>query len=135
MRYKEVYLREMQRRGIKYIDVNDTHVKVRYNGDNTNEIEVNVIFNDDDTGFVALRCWSFGKIPENKRSLIINKCNELNAKYRWEKFYVDNDSDLAVGMDAITDINTVGNFCIQLVSRMVNIYDEAFPELMRVLWS
>ncbi len=136
MTNKEAYLREMEKRDIKYIDIDDTRVKVRYTGENTKSIEVIVIFDkNDETGYVALRCWSFGSIPENKRSMVINKCNELNTHYRWVKFFVDNEGDLGVGMDAIIDVCTVGNICIQLVDRMVGIYDEAYPELMRAIWS
>ena len=65
---------------------------------------------------------------------MLEECNSLNGEYRWVKFYIDGDGDIAVSMDAVVDIDTVGAECIQLVNRMVNIYDDAYPRLMRAIW-
>lgn len=67
MNYKGAFLAEMDRKGIKYTDVDDNRVSVSYSGENTNTIKVSVIFDKDGDNLVALRCWSFGKAPANKR--------------------------------------------------------------------
>lgn len=135
MDYKSAFLREMDRQGIRYSDDGEFRVSVSYSGDNTNSIKINVIFDKDGEGLVALRCWSFGSIPSGKRGTILEGCNKLNTEYRWVKFYVDNDGDLSVGMDAVVDIDSVGKECVQLVKRMVSIYDDAYPVLMKIVWS
>ena len=62
-------------------------------------------------------------------------CNELNAKYRWVKFYLDKDKDVCVSLDAYIDEHTVGEECLNLVRRMINISDEAYPLFMKALWA
>ena len=46
------------------------------------------------------------------------------------KFYVDTDRDTRAELDAIIDPQTVGQECLALVRRMVNIVDDAYPILM-----
>lgn len=135
MSFKSEYMKAMDRKGIKYTDVDEFRVRVSYSGDNTNKIDINVIFDKDGEGLVALRCWSFGKVPDGKRIQMLEACNSLNNEYRWVKFYIDDDGDIAASLDAVIDISTVGAECIQLVSRMVSIYDKAYPKLMKEVWS
>ena len=135
MSFKNEFTRYLDGRGIKYREMNENNVRISYSGDNTNDISVNVIFDEDGDGLVALRCWSFGKVPEDKRSKMLETCNDLNNNYRWVKFSIDKDNDIAVSLDAVIDIQTVGEECFQLVMRTVNIYDEAYPILMHALWS
>ena len=135
MDYKSAFMREMDRQGIRYSDDGEFRVSVSYSGDFTNSIKINVIFDKDGEGLVALRCWSFGSIPSNAREYMLERCNKLNAEYRWVKFYIDNDGNLSVGMDAVVDIDSVGKECVQLVKRMVSIYDDAYPTLIkRCIW-
>lgn len=134
MNYKNGFTRAMDRAGIKYTVLDDFRVKVAYSGDNTNDITIMVIFDKDGDGLVALRCWSFGKCPNGKRAAVLEACNQLNSEYRWVKFYVDSDTDVSCGLDAVIDIDTVGEECIQLVRRMVSIYDDAYPVLMKACW-
>ena len=135
MDYKREFIRTLDREGLKYTDVGEFHVKLAYTADNTNNIEISVIFDEDGNGLVALRCWSFGKCPNGKRAALLEACNQLNTEYRWVKFYIDNDQDVSAALDAVIDIDTVGDECVQLVRRMVNIYDDAYPILMRACWA
>ena len=135
MSYKDEFMAAMDAKGIKYTDAGEFRVTVAYRGDNTNDIKITVIFDKDGEGLVALRCWSFGNVPANKRIDVLETCNSLNTDYRWVSFYIDGDNDVTVSLDAVVDIDTVGEECIQLVRRMVNIYDEAYPLLMKACWA
>ena len=135
MDYKSQFIRTLQREGLKYTDLDEFRVKLRYTADNTNNIEIMVIFDKDGEGLVALRCWSFGKCPNGKRAALLEACNKLNTEWRWVKFYIDDDEDVSAALDAVVDIDTVGDECVQLVRRMVNIYDDAYPVLMKASWS
>ena len=132
MSYKSEFLRACDAQGIRYRDVDENRVSISYRGENTNDITVVVIFDNDGDGLVALRCWSFGKATPSKRLEFLECCNSLNTTYRWVKFYIDNDGDIAVSDDAVIDISSVGPEVIQLVHRMVGIYDDAYLELMKV---
>lgn len=132
--YKQAFILHLNQEGIRYTDVAANRVKIKYSGDNASDITVDVIFDEDGEALVALRCWSFGTIPKDRYAKALITCNQMNVKYRWIKFAVDNDSDLALSLDAVVDIDTVGAECLQLVRRMVNIYDEAYPTFMNLVW-
>ena len=133
--YKSVYLRYMDKHGIKYVDKNDRIVSVTYNGDNLNKIPVLVIFDEDGEGIVQLDCWEIAKFKDDKRAAGMIASNELNAKYRWVKFYVDDDGDMRAQIDAYVDYDNVGEVCSKLVQRMVSIIDKAYPVMMKYLWA
>ena len=135
MTYKGEFIAAMEAKGIKYTDKDEFRVNVAYRGDNTDDITITVIFDKDGEGLVALRCWSFGSVPANKRVDVLEACNALNTKWRWVRFYIDGDNDVTASLDAVVDLDTVGEECIQLVHRMVDIYDKAYPDLMRACWA
>lgn len=132
--YKAEYLRYMDNKGIKYTDKDDHWVKVAYNCNNIKSVTINVFFDKDGDPLVAFDCWEIIKFKDDKRAAGILLCNRLNEKYRWVKFYVDSDGDLRCQADAIVDHETVGSECKELVSRMVNIIDKSYPEIMKAVW-
>lgn len=135
MDYKSQFVYSLDNVGIKYTVLDDISVRISYSGDNADSIDVIVSFDQGGDGIVNLGCWSFGRVQADKRAAMLEACNALNTKFRWVKFYIDGDSDLAVSSDAVVDIETVGEECIQLVRRMVNIYDDAYPVLMKAMWA
>ena len=48
---------------------------------------------------------------------------------------VDDDDDVIVSMDAIIDRSTCGAECLSLVLRLVNILDDAYPEIAKARWA
>ncbi len=133
-RFKDLYLAYMDANGIKYTDRDERAVRVAYTGDNLKTIPVMVIFNEDDRGVVALRCWEIADVPAEKFVDILTICNELNNKYRWVKFSIDKDNALVASLDAYIDETTCGEECSELVRRMIGIVDEAYPDIMKGLW-
>ena len=71
----------------------------------------------------------------NKLAAALVLCNEMNNTWRWVKFYIDRDGDIRVQDDAVIDLSSVGDECDELVSRMVDIIDKAYPDFMRLKWS
>lgn len=134
LKFKAAFISDLEKEEIKYKDVDERCVRISYTADNTDDITINVIFDEDDEGLVAFKCWSFGKVPAKKRDKVLESCNDLNAEYRWVKFFIDGDDDVTADSDAIVDLDTVGSECIQMVRRMVNIIDEAYPRVMKAFW-
>ena len=131
--YKRAYLREMDKRGIKYSEINDRMVRVVYSGENLSSIKIIVCFDGDGEHLVQFACMEVASFKDDKKyAAALLACNQLNARFRWVKFYLDSDRDIRVEADAIVDIDTVGAECCEIVSRMVNIIDEAYTELMKV---
>ena len=135
MTYKEAYLRYMDANGIKYTDRGENMVRVAYSCSNIKSVPVIVIFDKEGKNLVQFVCCEVASFKDDKMAPGLVACNAMNAKYRWVKFYLDSDQDVRVEADALVSMDTVGEECAQMVSRMVNIIDDAYPEFMRALWS
>lgn len=128
--YKNLFMRFMDRNNIKYTDVKENVVKVVYTGDNLRTIPVYVFFDKDGDPLVSFKCWEILNFKGEEAGGVI-ACNILNKKYRWVKFYLDDDSDIVSQIDAYIDEETCGSECTNLVKRMVNIVDEGYPVFAR----
>ncbi len=132
--YKRLFLRHMDEIGIKYQDRDEFCVKVVYSGDNLNTIPIYFFFDKDGENMVALKCWDILNFNGKEANGVL-ACNELNAKYRWIKFFIDKDNDTVADCDAYLDDVSCGEECVRLLRRMVNIVDDAYPELAKARWS
>ena len=131
--YKRLFLRQMDSKGIKYEDKDDFIVKVTFSGDNLKSIPVYVFFDKDGDPMVQFKCWNIANF-KGKEDKGIVACNKLNAEYRWVKYYLDSDADVVASLDGYIDEMTCGDECIKLVSRVVNITDDAYPTFARAMW-
>jgi len=134
LKYKQMFMAHMDSVGVRYTDHNDYIVKVSYKGDNMQSIPIYVCFDKEDKPLVSFKCWDVANF-KNKEARALIACNEMNTEYRWVKFYLDSDADIVVEADAIVDDVTAGEECLQMVRRMVNITDEAYPTFARALWA
>lgn len=101
--------------------------------DNTN-VRLNIVYftNPDEEKNIQLKIYNLGKVDYISESLR-KKVNELNQKYRWYKIYFE-DGDIVLSTDAIVTPNNVGDICLELTIRGINICNAIYPELMRAIW-
>lgn len=132
--YKQLFMNYMDQNNIKYVDRGENRVRVTYNGDNLNTIPIIVIFDKDGGNTVSFKCWDIANF-KNKHDAGINVCNKLNNHWRWVTFCIDDDGDVAASIDSYVDDFNCGELCMNLVRRMVNIIDEAYPDIARALWA
>ena len=134
--YKQNFMRYLDHRGIKYEDCDLYTVRVTWNCENINKIVVVVSFDEDGEGYVQLSAWAIANFTGNDEKLLkgLVVCNVLNEKFRWVKFFLDDDKDLNVKIDAVIDSETVGEECFSLMRRIINIVDEAYPLILKALW-
>ena len=132
--YAYEFCKYMNANGIKYTEQNEDLIKVAYTGENLNTIPVYVFFDQDNAPYVQLKCWEIQNFKNNEAAALVI-CNSLNAKYRWVKFYLDNDKDIVASIDAIVDMDTCGEVCLDLVRRIVSILDEAYPQIAKARWA
>ena len=92
------------------------------------------IFASDDGEYVSLYL-QFESIPEDKIIDVILVCNELNAKFKWVKFYVDSDHDLMLEDDAILTAENAAEEVFELMLRMIKICDDAKPAIMKAIYA
>lgn len=134
LHFAQMFVDYMDQEDIKYTVSSDNVIKVTYTGDNLDSIPVYVIFDEEGDEYVEFKCWDIANF-KNREAKAIEVCNELNAKYRWVKFYMDSDKDIIVSIDAVVDSATCGEECLSLVRRVVNITDEAYPEIAKARWA
>lgn len=132
--YKNLTMRYLDGEGIKYTDPGENRLRIVYTGDNLKSIPVLVVFDKDGDPLVQFFCFEICNY-KGKEDKGIQVCNEMNNKYRWVKYYVDSDSDIVCTIDAHIDSLSCGEEVLELVRRVVNITDEAYPSFMRGLWS
>ena len=134
LKYAQLFVDYLDMKGVKYTVVDERTVKVVYNGDNLDSIPVFVFFDKDGDNLVAFKCWDIANFKNNPEKGI-NACNELNASWRWVKFFIDKDFDVVADIDAMVDDRTCGEICLSLVRRVVSIVDDAYPTLAKARWA
>lgn len=130
---------ELEQNGIKYrVEDGDScsTVTVKYNCNNISNILVEFISTNDGNA-VAVRLFGLVRTPEEKRNAVLNQLNALNNNYRFVAFCLDSHNDVNMTYDfaANTSSDCLGASCFEMLQRFVNIADEAYPEIMKALWS
>ena len=80
---------------------------------------------------------TFAKIPLDKLSAVYPVINTLNCDYRFVKFTLDEDNEISAHWDLPDNVSpdSVGRVIVEIVIRMSQILDTAYPKLMKALWS
>lgn len=134
--FKERFVAFMDEQGIKYTDFDDRAVQLAFHSDVVPQgVRVVVIFDKENDNAVHFVSKGFVKVPESSLSAALLAVNEANAKFRWAKFYLADDSDIVAEDDAILDMNNVGQECASICFRISNIVDEAYPILMKAIYA
>ena len=125
---------------IKHSDIEVTQsgmekVTVIYTGDSIPSIRM-IFFFSKDCEDVAIRVFDIVKLPENRVEGFFKVVNEANRRFRFFKFVLDtNDNTVQAEMDAAFRTHDVGEICLELMSRCVDICDKAYPDFMKALWA
>lgn len=110
-------------------------IETGFSGDNvTVKIRIIALGND---GEFRILSGSFVKIPQQKIQAGYKLVNELNNKYKYVKFAVDDDGDVSVQWDLPDNVplEAVGKTGVEILLRMFKIIDDAYPEVMKTVWS
>ncbi len=127
-----------------YLDSKDLHYSVREFDDETG-IECNIgmdntklsilsIF-DNNEKHLSIKIYTLAHTPESRYGQVLMACNDLNKRYRWVKFYLDKDGDVNAELDAIVDNVTGAEESFELMVRIAQISDEAYPVLMKAIYA
>lgn len=127
----------------KYMDSKNWHyqaasdgtlIKTGFSGKNAQKIDL-YIHIEEDRNEVHLRSFNYIRVPDDKMNNILRLCSQMNKKYSWVKFYVDeNDMTVTLADDAVVEPSTCGDETFGLMYRMLLICDDAYPEFMRALY-
>lgn len=106
-----------------------------FSGDNAT-VKIRVIAVDNDSE-VKVMSDDFAKFPGAKLEAGYKLANQLNRKYKFVKFTIDNDGDLSAQWDLPDSVPSelVGKVAMEIVLRMFKIIDDAYPEVMKAVWA
>lgn len=111
-----------------------SYVWLQFGIKNGGSYRIRFISRDDDHD-VAVRVFSLVSVEPDCQNKILSTVNELNAQYRFVKFAMDDDGDINLEYDyPVSDPNPAAS-ARELVIRISNIVDEAYPKLMRAMWA
>ncbi len=77
----------------------------------------------------------YDSVPQDKLAAVLIACNELNAKYKWVKFYIDDDSDLMIQDDALLSEDNTAEEVFELLLRFIDIMKESKATLMKAIYA
>ena len=126
-------------RGLKYEHIDDYEkpmITLNFGGGDFSytHVAIHVIF-DLDGESAQIVTSPVAAVPGEKTAKLLLTLNECNHKFRWIKFYLDEDNDVIVNADIIFDEINAGPTCIEIVMRTANIIDEAYPDIMKAIWA
>ena len=96
-------------------------------------IGINVIFDQDGESAQILSS-PIASVPAEKTSKLLLTLNECNCKFRWVKFYLDEDNDIIADGDVLFDEQNAGEAVLESVMRTASIIDDAYAEIMKGIW-
>lgn len=103
-------------------------------GNNCPHIRIVCVFPKDGRS-VQERCYSICKVPDDKRGVMLESINLLNAESRWIKYYIDSDKEVTCETDILVNIDTAAGSCFEMCIGIMKIVDDAYPKFMKTLWS
>ena len=110
-----------------------SNVWLQFGIKNGGSYRIKFISRDDDND-VAVRVYGLVSLEKDKSNAVLPILNQLNNKYRFVKFVLDDDGDVNIEYDYLMNCPNPAASARELIIRLVNIVDEAYPELMRALW-
>lgn len=95
------------------------------------------ITRDNDNDVAARIFGLITKTPKEKRSRVMEACNDLNRKTRFMKFYVDTDGDINVEYDfpVQSSDECIGEMAFEIFVRTMQILDHEYEIFMKALYS
>ena len=134
------FIQAMDAKNIKHSDIETTEsgkeaVPITYTGDSMPSVRMRFFFNSDCED-VAIRVFDIVKVPDSKVDGFFKTVNEANRRFRFFKFVLDTDDNtVQAEMDAAFRTHDVGEICLELMARCVDICDKAYPDFMKALWA
>ena len=134
--FKDLFVDFLKEHDIKFRDLDERAVRLSFHSDTVpNGVTVYVIFDAEDNNGVHFTARDFAIVPKDKYAAVLLACNEANAKYRWVKFYINDDLEIVLDEDAVIDRSSVGQECAEVAFRISDILDDAYGSFMKAIYS
>ena len=77
----------------------------------------------------------YERVPDDKYANVLFVCNELNCRYKWATFYLDQDKDIVIHDDALLSVESAADEAFELLVRILKIADDAKPLIMKAIYA
>lgn len=131
--YADAFEKTLKSKDLKFNRIDDRAFIISFGAENKDNIEIIIAFDKDGDHYVALKCYKVAKFNAENVGKGIVCANEQNAKFRWVKFYIDDDMEVTCEADGILTEETAGDEAFELMIRMLNIVDEAYLAFMKAV--
>ena len=101
---------------------------------NIGHMEITASFDVDRPGDVQFCVSHLGKFTKNKQTVGMATCNALNEKYRWVNFHINSDNEGCARCDSILYGSSADKEFLKMLACIVQIVDDAYPDLMDALY-
>lgn len=138
LRTARAFMRACDEKGLKYknqrdLDSGKSLVVCGVNGSAGNTYDIMFVFDQDEKS-VAVRVYALTNCDKDSFARMLITVNQLNNKFRWFKFEIDDDKDVNMEADAVIDLDTAGEVCTELLYHCMGIAKDAYPILMKAKW-
>ena len=82
-----------------------------------------------------IRVGRLAKVPIDRQFEVLSAMNELNREYRFVSFYSDPEDFVTVQTDRVIAANETADPVMEMIVRVVQILDGAYPRIMKAIWS
>ncbi len=132
----KLFCAKLESKNLKYTVLEDDYSVIRlgFSLDNT-DTDVYFFFGKKCEDMHIL-CRLNLKIPESKFEKMYKVCNNLNMRFRWLKFFVNEEKRvIQVEDDAVIQVESAADEAFELMVRTNSIIDDVFPEILLGLTS
>lgn len=132
----KMYTSLLEEKGLNYtfLDEEESALRVGWKLKAT-KISIFFKFSEDGTN-VHFEGHEFLSIPDENEEAMYKICNQMNREYRWVKFTVDGEAkEVVVEGDAVIQLDSCAQECLELMIRTTQIIDDAYPKFMKAMWA
>ncbi len=134
LKYAQLFADALTAEDIKFDCKDERAIRVAFGGENLQHIQVLVLFDKDNDPLAQLVGWEIASF-KGKEEKGLQVCNELNARFRWVKFYLDDELDVRAEMDLRFTDESCGELCVEHTLGMISMIDSAYPTIGKALWA
>ncbi|MCQ2444046.1 MAG: YbjN domain-containing protein [Mailhella sp.] len=134
IRGREEFLGFLREKGIRFTEPDEHSVRIVWQGANIYTLPIVMRFDGDGRPIATADCYELCHVSAEKRDVLTECCSVLNERYRWVKFYLDEDDDIVTEIVIPLPPDGTGRFCMDMMLELRDITDHAYPFIMTALW-
>ncbi|MBD9010332.1 MAG: hypothetical protein EGR16_08375 [Clostridiales bacterium] len=122
----------------EYEKYDDTDMlTLRFNTDTIPLVEIILVITEDfDCGIYSP---NIANVNEEKMTEMLKALNELNAEYKYVRFYANNNTitvktDNLVFPDSSDIIDEYADYIVSMIDMHIGVVEEVYPKIMETIW-